>query len=62
MGGQAGVVIIRSLIRPFIAVVFTLVAAYLSLQGTIKPNEILTITSMIVAFHFGERAGKKEEK
>jgi len=56
-----GVDKIRKLIRPFIAVAFVGTVVGLAATGKIEPSEILQITGMIVAFHFGERAGKKSK-
>lgn len=60
---MAKIEVIRGLIRPFISVVFVSTVCYLSLKGKIDASDILQLTGMIVAFHFGERsAAKKEEK
>ena len=50
---------IRRLVRPFIAFCFVGTAVFLAVTGKIKPAEFLLPTSMIIAFYFGERAGKK---
>ena len=54
---------IKGLIRPFISVVFVSTVCYLSLKGKIEPGDILQLTGIIVAFHFGERSANinKEE-
>jgi len=51
---------IRGLVRPFIAVSFVSVTLYLAIVGLLNPKEVLTITGIIAAFYFGERAGRKE--
>ena len=53
--------LIRGLVRPFISVVFVLTAVYLAVAGKVDAKEVITIVGMIVAFHFGERAAKKNE-
>lgn len=50
---------LKALVRPFISISFTLVTLSLALTGEIDAKELLSITSIIVAFHFGERAGSK---
>jgi len=50
---------IKGLIRPFISVAFTITAMFLAITGKIDPGEVLSITGIIVAFHFGERAASK---
>jgi len=52
---------VRLLIRPFISVVFVITTACLALTGMVDPNEILTITGLIIAFHFGERSALKDK-
>lgn len=49
-----------SLMRPFITVCFVLLVIFLAVSGKIDPKEILTPTSMIIAFWFGERAALKK--
>ena len=51
---------IRSLIRPFISVAFVTLTVYLAIVGKIDAEKILTVTGIIVAFHFGERAASKK--
>ena len=51
---------IRQLVRPFISVSFVLITAYLALAGKVDASEVLAITGIIVAFHFGERAALKK--
>jgi len=50
---------IRKLIRPFIAVSFVGTAVFLLIAGKIEAREVLTITSLIIGFYFGERSAKK---
>ena len=50
---------IGHLIRPFMAVCFVLLTAYLAFIGKIDAKDILLITSNIMAFYFGERAALK---
>ena len=52
--------IIRGLVRPFIAVSFVSVTLYLAIVGKLEAREVLAITSIIAAFYFGERAGRKK--
>ena len=51
--------VVRGLIRPFIAVSFVIVTLYLAIVGKLNAREILTITGIIAAFYFGERAALK---
>lgn len=53
---------VRKLVRPFISVSFVLMCAWLTYKGSIEAKEILTLTGIIVAFHFGERAALKQPK
>lgn len=53
--------IVRGLVRPFISVSFTLATIALALTGSVEPREILTVTGVIVAFHFGERSARKND-
>lgn len=50
----------QSLMRPFITVCFVGVTAYLAFIGKIDAKDILSLTSIIVAFWFGERAALKK--
>ena len=52
--------IIRGLVRPFISVSFVSMTGYLVYMGFIDAKEVLGITSIIVAFHFGERSALKK--
>ena len=51
---------IRELVRPFISVCFVGTTVVLAILGRIEPKDILTVTGIIVAFHFGERAALKK--
>ena len=51
--------IIKSLIRPFIAISFVLATIILYLMGKIEAQSILQITAIIIGFYFGERAALK---
>ena len=51
--------IVRGLIRPFIAVSFVSVTLYLAIVGKLNPREVLSITAIIAAFYFAERAALK---
>jgi len=51
---------IRGLIRPFISVCFVGTTVVLAILGKIEPKDILTVTSIIVSYHFGERAALKK--
>ena len=51
---------IRKLVRPFIAVAFVSATIVLFLLGKLEAKEILTITGIIVAFFFAERAALKK--
>lgn len=50
----------RHLVRPFISIAFVTVALVLALMGKVDAKEVLQITGIIVAFHFGERAALKK--
>jgi hypothetical protein len=52
---------IRSLIRPFIAVVVVATLMYLFVSGKLESNQLLTLSGPIIGFYFGERAAKKRE-
>lgn len=51
---------IRELIRPFISVSFILMTCFGAIKGAIDFKDILEVTGIIVAFHFGERAALKK--
>ena len=51
---------IRDLVRPFISVCFVGTTVALAIFGKIEPKDMLQITEIIVAFHFGERAALKK--
>jgi hypothetical protein len=51
---------IRKLMRPFITVALVGTTVYLAVVGKLEAKEILTATSIIIAFHFGERAALKK--
>jgi len=51
--------IIKKLVRPLMAFGFVGTVIYLAIKGKIPPKEVLTITAIIVAFYFGERAALK---
>lgn len=50
---------VRKLVRPFIAIVFTLATIWLTAVGKVSPDVIATATVTIIAFYFGERAALK---
>ena len=52
--------IIKSLVRPFIALSFVLGTITLYLMGKIEAQSILQITAIIIGFYFGERAALKK--
>ena len=54
--------LIRGLVRPFISFCFVMTTAVLAVIGKIDPGDILQLTGIIVAFHFGERASKNGHK
>jgi hypothetical protein len=54
--------IIRGLVRPFISVAFVSMTAYLVVSGSLEAKEVLTLTGIIVAFHFGERSALKKSE
>lgn len=49
---------IKALIRPFISVAFVVATVILAVMRKIEAKDILSLTGIIVAFHFGERAAK----
>ena len=51
---------IRRLVRPFISVCFVGTTVALAILGKVDPKDMLEITGIIVAFHFGERAALKK--
>jgi len=52
--------LIRGLVRPFISVSLICMLAYLVYFGQIESKDILYLTGIVVAFHFGERAALKK--
>lgn len=52
--------LIKSLIRPFIALSFVLGTITLYLMGKIEAQSILQTTTIIIGFYFGERAALKK--
>lgn len=50
---------IKKLVRPFIAVSFTLTTVALLITGKLEAREVLTITAVIIGFYFGERSALK---
>lgn len=52
---------IKGLVRPYISVALVSVTAYLAITGKIDPKDMLSLTGVIIAFHFGERSGSKQE-
>ena len=51
---------IRKLVRPFISVCFVRTTVVLAILGRIEPKDILTVTAIIISYHFGERAALKK--
>ncbi len=51
--------VVRKLVRPFIAVTFTLATIWLTVIDKVSPEVISTATVAIMAFYFGERAALK---
>lgn len=51
---------IRKLVRPFIAVAFTLATVALFAAGRLESREILPIVALITGFYFGERSALKK--
>lgn len=51
---------IRKMIRPFISVSLILMLGYLTVEKLIPAKDILYLTGIVVAFHFGERAALKQ--
>lgn len=52
--------LIKSLVRPFIALSFVLGTIALYLTGKIEAQSILQTTGIIIGFYFGERAALKK--
>ncbi len=57
----------RRMVRPFIAVSFTVATIYFTQTGAIPPEIIATATPLILGHYFGERSalkkpGESEEK
>ncbi len=53
---------IRKLMRPIITFCFVGTVTYLAVIGKIKPDAILQLTGIIIAFYFAERAALKKPK
>ena len=51
---------VRGLVRPYISFVFASVTGYLAITGAIDAKDMLSITGIIVAFHFGEKSALKK--
>ena len=51
---------IRALIRPFMAISFTLGILWLTVKGKLPPEIVGTAATTIAAFYFGERAALKK--
>ena len=51
---------IQKLVRPFVALCFVGTTVFLAVTGKIDPKEMLSITAIIVAFYFAERATLKK--
>lgn len=47
-------------VKSIVTFVLTGVFSYLSIIQAIKPDQFLTIFTMIISFYFGTQAGKKE--
>ena len=52
-------IFIRGLVRPIISISFVCMCGYLVLDGKIDAKDVLELTGIIVAFHFGEKAALK---
>jgi len=50
---------IRGIVRPIISLSFVAIVGWMTYKEFVDPKDILAITGMIVAFHFGERAALK---
>lgn len=50
---------IRALVRPFLAVAFSLASIVLAFMGMLQPAIIATAATAIIAFYFGERGALK---
>ena len=48
-----------SLVRPLIALSFTLATIYLFVTSKISPQDILQTAGIIIGFYFGERSARK---
>lgn len=48
-------------VKTIITLIFTLTVAYMALKGTIKPEEITGIYSIILIYFFQKQETKKEE-
>ena len=51
---------VRKLVRPFIAVAFTLTTVGLFATAKIEAREIIPIFAVLVGFYFGERSALKK--
>ena len=45
-------------VKTIISLVCIFVFAYLAIKQIITPDNVMTIVSMVIAFHFGTQAGK----
>lgn len=51
---------IRGLVRPFISVTLVCLTVFLGIMGKVEAKDIMEITAIIVAFHFGERSALRK--
>jgi len=51
---------IRGIVRPIISISFVSMCAFLVVKGSIDAKDVLELTGIIVAFHFGEKAALKK--
>ena len=48
-------------VKTIVTFVVLIVFAVLALKGTITPDNVMVITSTVIAFYFGTQYNKKEE-
>ena len=49
-------------VKTIVTLVLTILFSILAVRGTIAPDQVLTIYSVIVAFYFGTQTRKDEDK
>ena len=49
-------------VKSIITILFAVVFGYLSIEGSITPDQFLTVFTVIISFYFGTQAQKRAEE